>query len=80
MTDLPYCTSEAVFTSFSDDTTILIRAYDHDTLQAKAVIENVTDWLKSNKLLLDFDKTLSLNFRRCCMFIATSRPRSQANH
>lgn len=57
--DLPRCSNELEFLLFADDTNIFLQGRDIYNLQAVAnrTLVSVSNWLKSNKLTLNLNKT-----------------------
>lgn len=63
--DLPYNIPNAEFVQFADDTSLLIKKYDllQQSITSNQVMRDVNEWLLSNKLLLNPDKTVKMHFK-----------------
>ena len=64
--DIVYCSLDAKFALFADDTCVFINHHDLNLLvyRANEVLKNVQAWLSCNRLTLDRDKTQYVNFHR----------------
>lgn len=69
--ELPRCISSGLTTMFADDTTITVSALTPEELLEKmnTVTDEMDAWCQRNKLILNVNKTVCLNFH-----IKTSRP------